>query len=365
MGLSNPYVLLTCDFVKLKSKAFTLLEILLVIVAIAILAGIVVLAINPSRQLAKMRNSQRYIDIDNIQNALYQYSIDSSLSSMVVSSTALEICRTAASNCAGMADLSSLTMDGKYLISLPIDPSSTSPNGTGYMVCKNLNGRTTVFSSLAELEANIQDGPICEDAVVPPSPFSCGDSFVDARDNQSYNTVLIGTQCWTAKNAAYLPSVSPSAVSGTSTPYYYVYSYQGTDIAAAKSNINYSNYGVLYNFLASLTACPSGWHLPSDAEWTILTNFTGGALVAGGALKSSSVDVIPWDGSNSFNFKILPTGRRHVVGSFFSQGSNAYFWSSLASISGAWSRGFSTGSSTFSRSVNPSDYGYSVRCVQN
>ncbi|MEI7620072.1 MAG: FISUMP domain-containing protein [Candidatus Falkowbacteria bacterium] len=347
---------------KLKDKAFTLIEILLVVAAIAVLAGIVILAINPTHQLAKARNSQRYVDVDTIQSALYQNSIDSSLSPVSVSSTALEICRTGASSCAGLADLSLLTNNSKYLISLPIDPHSTSTNGTGYMVCKNLNGRTTVYSPLAELGTAIQNGPTCENIALS---FSCGGTLIDSRDGESYPTVQIGTQCWTAKNAAYLPSVSPSATGGTSTPYYYVYGYQGADTAAAKLHANYGSYGVLYNFLASLTACPPGWHLSSDAEWTVLTNFTGGALSAGGTLKSSPTDIIPWDGSNNFNFKILPTGRRHIVGSFFSQGVNGYFWTSLSSPSGAWARGFTTGSSSFTRSVNAADYGYPARCLQN
>ena len=59
-----------------NKKAFTLLEILLVVAAIAILASIVILAINPSKQLADTRNSQRRIDVNTILNAVYQYAID-------------------------------------------------------------------------------------------------------------------------------------------------------------------------------------------------------------------------------------------------------------------------------------------------
>ncbi|PIT94884.1 hypothetical protein COT98_01800 [Candidatus Falkowbacteria bacterium CG10_big_fil_rev_8_21_14_0_10_39_9] len=60
---------------KIK-QAFTLLEILLVVTAISLLAGIVILAINPTRQLSKTRNSQRYVDVNTINKAAYQYIID-------------------------------------------------------------------------------------------------------------------------------------------------------------------------------------------------------------------------------------------------------------------------------------------------
>ena len=61
---------------KHNNKAFTLLEILLVVAAISILAGIVIIAINPSKQLGDTRNAQRQSDVETLSNALYQYAID-------------------------------------------------------------------------------------------------------------------------------------------------------------------------------------------------------------------------------------------------------------------------------------------------
>lgn len=98
-----------------------------------------------------------------------------------------------------------------------------------------------------------------------PNPFG---TFTDSRDGKVYNIVTIGKQFWMAENLAYLPSVVDPGTGSYTEPYYSVYGYNGTDVAAAKATENYQTYGVLYNWPAAMTACPEGWHLPSDAEWT-------------------------------------------------------------------------------------------------
>jgi uncharacterized protein (TIGR02145 family) len=105
------------------------------------------------------------------------------------------------------------------------------------------------------------------------SSWSCGNSFMDARDSNIYPTVQIGTQCWMKKNLAYLPSVVGPGTGSETTSYYYVYDYNGTDVSAAKATSNYTTYGVLYNWPAATTACPSGWHLPTDAELNTLETY--------------------------------------------------------------------------------------------
>ncbi|MCK9320171.1 FISUMP domain-containing protein, partial [Methanoculleus sp.] len=109
-------------------------------------------------------------------------------------------------------------------------------------------------------------------------------TFTDSRDGNDYNWVKIGDQVWMAENLAYLPSVNMVADGSEDAAgsYYYVYGYDGTDVTAAKATANYTTYGVLYNWLAAMNACPDGWHLPSDAEWTELTDYLGGESVAGG-----------------------------------------------------------------------------------
>lgn len=138
-----------------RKKGFTLLEILLVIAIIAILAAIVIIAINPSKQLGDSRNAQRRSDVNTIINAVYQYSIDNNgQMPATITTTATDICRSGSADCTGLIDLTSLTTAGKYLVAIPTDPSSTAPS-SGYQIAADANGRITVSAPQAEQSASI------------------------------------------------------------------------------------------------------------------------------------------------------------------------------------------------------------------
>ena len=137
-----------------QQAGFTLLEVLLVVAIIAILAGIVILAINPGKNLGDARNANRSNDVVTIIDGVYQYSVDNNGSlPSGITTTATEICATGASSCTGLVDLSALATNGKYLVSVPKDPQCTTvcaANGTGYKISKDANGRLVVSAPYAE-----------------------------------------------------------------------------------------------------------------------------------------------------------------------------------------------------------------------
>ena len=125
-------------------QGFTLIELLLVIGIIAILASIVIVAINPTKQLGDARNAQRRSDVNTILNAVYQYAIDNNgnLPTGIPTSASQEICVTD-STCTAGVDLDVLT--GAYLVKIPVDPQEPeTATGTNYFIIQDSNGRITV-----------------------------------------------------------------------------------------------------------------------------------------------------------------------------------------------------------------------------
>ena len=194
--------------------------------------------------------------------------------------------------------------------------------------------------------------------------FNCGDAI--SYDGYEYSTVLIGGQCWFSENCRYLPSVN-SGIESDIDPIYYVYDYEGTNVVSAKASVNYTTYGVLYNWTAVMSdsICPNGWHIPADEEWLVLANFLGGVIVAGEAMKSTS----GWDnngnGSNSSGFTGLPGGYALSGGSFFF-GVNGNWWSSSpAGTTSAWYYGLNIYYSEVNRDNLDRFYGFSARCLKD
>jgi prepilin-type N-terminal cleavage/methylation domain-containing protein len=137
-------------------KGFTLIEVLLVVAIISILAGIVIIAVNPNKQLGDTKNAQRRADVNTIINAVYQYGLDNNGTlPAAITTTATEICKTGAASCTALIDLAVLATNEKYVISIPIDPAGGSTNGTGYHIKKTANNRVTVTAPSADNSAVI------------------------------------------------------------------------------------------------------------------------------------------------------------------------------------------------------------------
>ncbi|MEI6529218.1 MAG: hypothetical protein WCN88_02300 [Candidatus Falkowbacteria bacterium] len=129
---------------------FSPLKVILVVTALFLLTGITVLAINPGDKLGDKNNSQRKVDISKIANAIHQYSTDNAgVLPKTILSTTTEICKTGA-RCAGLINLSVLTVTEKYLSTMPIDPNGGTDNGTNYLISKTASGSITVSAPRAE-----------------------------------------------------------------------------------------------------------------------------------------------------------------------------------------------------------------------
>ncbi len=174
-------------------------------------------------------------------------------------------------------------------------------------------------------------------------------NFIDIRDKEDYSWVRIGEQIWMSENLNYYTSTGSSCYGNKAS--------------------NCDIYGRLYDWETAKKVCPDGWHLPSDAEWTELTDYFGGKKIAGGKLKETSTT--HWNSpnvgaTNSNGFTALPGGYRDTNGSFYYLGSHAYFWTATkTSGSGAWRRDLCYDYVEVSRRGNYKNSGRSVRCVGN
>lgn len=195
---------------------------------------------------------------------------------------------------------------------------------------------------------------------------------IDDVDGNTYKTIQIGGQEWMAQNLATtkyndgtsIPLITdPTIWSNLSTPGYCFYENDAAIYA--------DTYGVLYNWYAANTnkLCPTGWHVPTDSEWTTLVTYLGGQSVAG--LKLKEQGTLHWNtpniGTNETGFTALPGGQR--VGDypdFFYLGKLGDFWSGTESSTiDAWFRRIAYLDSGVLRSEAGKKSGFSVRCLKD
>jgi uncharacterized protein (TIGR02145 family) len=191
-----------------------------------------------------------------------------------------------------------------------------------------------------------------------------------------YKTIIIGSQEWMAENLNTSVYRNGDAIATNLT----VAEWENTlntQIGAWVFNNNDSQYvcpyGKLYNWYAVVDTrhvCPTGWHEPTDGEWTTLIDYLGGELVAGGKMKSTGTQY--WldpnqDATNESGFSGLPGGVR-IFSQFFNFGNTGYWWSSSENGTiDAWERniGYNNGIAYRGNGDGDKVNGLSVRCLRD
>jgi uncharacterized protein (TIGR02145 family) len=192
-------------------------------------------------------------------------------------------------------------------------------------------------------------------------------------DGYSYATVQIGDQCWFSENLRSDHYLNGDPIPGNFSDASWASTTSGAQVYYLYDGANLSEYGRLYNWYAVDDArglCPSGWHVPSDPEYTTLTDFLGGASVAGGKMKEAGTthwDIPNTGADNSSGFTGLGAGYRDSSGGFSALLEYGFFWSSSPSGGNAWYWELSSSSAHMGRYDY---YGYlrdgsSVRCAKD
>ena len=190
-------------------------------------------------------------------------------------------------------------------------------------------------------------------------------------DGNTYKTVTIGTQTWMAENLKVTKYNDGIAIPNVTDNTAWRELTTGALCDYDNTPSNSETYGKLYNWHAVNTGklCPTGWHVPSDAEWTELTDYLGGSSVAGGKLKETGTThwASPNTGAtNETGFTALPGGGRNYYGSFLLVGDSGLWWSATGgSTDYAWSRCVGYVYSNVGWNYDVKELGFSVRCLRD
>ena len=285
-----------------------------------------------------------------------------------------------------------------------IEYSASANTDDGSCVTAVVNGCTDPAYTEYDASANTDDGSCatsvvggCTDATdLNYDPAANTDDGSCASDSCSsvefnghtYSVVEIGDQCWFAENVRTTTYQNGDAIpagltdgqwtttnSGATAVYGEGSSFcynDSPDIDACDEAQSLEEYGRLYNWYAVDDArglCPSGWHVPTDEEWTDLENYItsqGFSGTEGTALKSQNGWNQSGNGTDDFGFSALPGGgRNNSNGDFYNAGLRGYWWSSSPSGGDAWYRYLNDYGPGIVRNDFLPRYGFSVRCLRD
>ena len=183
------------------------------------------------------------------------------------------------------------------------------------------------------------------------------------------NEIKIGTQTWTSKNLDVETYRNGDEIPQVKDKEEWANLSTGAWCYYENESANGRSYGKLYNWYAvndSRGLAPNGYHIPTDAEWTTLTDYLGGQSQAGTKMKSNTGWEDNGNGTNSSAFAGLPGGCRNYNGDFYLNGAPGYWWSSSELTSKeAWYRALDSNDGGVNRDNNDKRDGFSVRCLRD
>jgi uncharacterized protein (TIGR02145 family) len=240
--------------------------------------------------------------------------------------------------------------------------------GTGkHIIWSGIQSFPNTYSTQAKVKLTV--------STTLPSGSPCPGMPTVVYGGQTYNTVQIGTQCWLKENLN-IGTMVPGTQNQTNNSIIEKYCYNNLES-------NCAIYGGLYKWNEMMQyvtnagaqgICPSGWHIPTDAQWTTVTTFLGGTSVAGGKMKTTGTIQAGtglWNSpntsaTNESGFSAVPAGYRSIDVTFKHLGNEEFWWSSTeSSTSNAWRRWVGYNGGSVSRTSDYKSYGFSVRCIRD
>jgi uncharacterized protein (TIGR02145 family) len=227
--------------------------------------------------------------------------------------------------------------------------------------------------------SNFNPLAVIEDGSCFYGPAQCGGQSTVTFDGHTYNLVGIGTQCWFKENLRSDNYRNGDAIPGNLSNSSWQNTTTGAQAIHSSNVLNSAVHGRLYNWFAVNDVrglCPTGFHVPSDAEWITLELALGMTPAQangwdwrgtdqGTQLKSSPTDSLQWNGTNAYLFSALPAGYRDHFGNFLYFDSSCDMWTSNSDMTTAFSRVIKSAETRVYRGISSKRYGFSVRCLRD